>query len=82
MIWSIVWDQYTSTNINKLERIQRQPAIFITGDKSREVGYVFNTLTMQTETTSQTDETLKPEANISVRGGPGAGFSVLWNKTI
>ena len=37
---------YLGTNINKLERIQRQPVRFITGEyKSREVGCVSNTLT-------------------------------------
>jgi hypothetical protein len=28
----IIWDPYTETNINRLERIQRQAPIFITGD--------------------------------------------------
>ena len=37
----IIWDSYTETNINRLERIQRQTARFITGDyKSREEGSV------------------------------------------
>ena len=41
----IVWDPYTETNINKLERIQKQAARFITGDyKSREEGCVTNML--------------------------------------
>jgi hypothetical protein len=35
----IVWDPYTIVDTNKLERIQRRAAIFITGDyKSREEG--------------------------------------------
>jgi hypothetical protein len=35
----IIWDPYTETNINRLERIQRQAARFITGDyRSREKG--------------------------------------------
>ena len=28
----IIWDPYMETNINRLERIQRQAARFITGD--------------------------------------------------
>lgn len=48
-IWPTVRDQHTSTNISKLRRIQRQPAIFIPGDyKSREVCCVSNTLTKLT----------------------------------
>jgi hypothetical protein len=36
---AIVWDPYTIVDTNKLERIQRRAAIFITGDyKSREEG--------------------------------------------
>ena len=41
----IIWDLYTETNINRLERIQRQAARFITGDyRSREEGSVSNML--------------------------------------
>ena len=41
----IIWDPYTETNINRLERIQRQAARFITGDyRSREEGSVSNML--------------------------------------
>jgi hypothetical protein len=37
----IIWDPYTETNNNRLERIQRQAARFITGDyRSREEGSV------------------------------------------
>ena len=36
-----VWDPYTTSDINKLERIQRRAARFITGDyKTREEGSV------------------------------------------
>ena len=39
----IIWDPYTDTNINRLERIQRQAAGFITGDyRSREEESVSN----------------------------------------
>jgi hypothetical protein len=39
----IIWDPYTETNINRLERIQRQAAGFITGDyRSREEESVYN----------------------------------------
>ena len=42
---AIVWDPYTVTNMNKLERIQRIAARFITRDyKSREDGCVSNML--------------------------------------
>ena len=42
---AIVWDPYTIVDTNKLERIQRRAAIFITGDyKSREEGSVANML--------------------------------------
>ena len=38
---AIVWDPYTTSDINKLERIQRRAARFITGDyKTREEGSV------------------------------------------
>ena len=38
---AIVWDPYTTVDMNKLERIQRRAARFITGDyKSREEGSV------------------------------------------
>jgi hypothetical protein len=41
----IIWDPYTETNINRLERIQRQAARFITGDyRSREEESVSNIL--------------------------------------
>jgi hypothetical protein len=41
----IIWDPYTETNINRLERIQRQAPIFITGDyRSQEEGSVSNML--------------------------------------
>ena len=41
----IIWYPYTETNNNRLERIQRQAARFITGDyRSREEGSVFNML--------------------------------------
>ena len=37
----IIWDPYTETNINRLEKIQQQAARFITGDyRSREEGSV------------------------------------------
>ena len=39
----IIWDPYTETNINRLERIQRQAARFITENyRSREEGSVSN----------------------------------------
>ncbi|XP_053390995.1 uncharacterized protein LOC128553836 [Mercenaria mercenaria] len=42
---AIVWDPYIEGDINKLERIQRQAARFITGDyRSREKGSVTNML--------------------------------------
>jgi hypothetical protein len=37
---AIVWDPYTTVDTNKLERIQRRAARFITGDLSREEGFV------------------------------------------
>jgi hypothetical protein len=38
---AIVWDPYTTSDINKLERIQRRAARFITGDyKTREEGSI------------------------------------------
>ena len=41
----IIWDPYMETNINRLERIQRQAARFITGNyRSREEGDVSITL--------------------------------------
>jgi hypothetical protein len=41
----IIWDPYMETNINRLERMQRQAARFITGDyRSREEGSVSNML--------------------------------------
>ncbi len=42
---AIIWDPYTTGDINKLERVQRQAARFITGDyRSREEGSVGNML--------------------------------------
>jgi hypothetical protein len=42
---SVVWDPYLTRNIDKLERIQRNDACFITGDyKSRHEGAVTNML--------------------------------------
>ena len=42
---AIVWDPYITSNINKLERVQRQAARFITGDyRSREDGCITNML--------------------------------------
>ena len=41
----ITWETYAETNINRLEKIQRQAARFITGDyRSREEGSVSNML--------------------------------------
>ena len=41
----ITWEPYAETNINRLERIQRQAARFVTGDyRSREEGSVSNML--------------------------------------
>ena len=37
---AIVWDPYTTVDTNKLERIQRRAVRFITGDLSREEGFV------------------------------------------
>jgi hypothetical protein len=38
----ITWEPYAETNINRLERIQRQAARFVTGDyRSREEGSVW-----------------------------------------
>ena len=48
---AIVWDPYTTSHINKLERIQRRAARFITGNyKTREEGSVtkmFNDLKLE-----------------------------------
>ena len=44
---SIIWDPYLSRDIEKLERVQRQAACFITGDyHSREEGSVTGMLDM------------------------------------
>ena len=40
----IIWDPYTEANINRLERIQRQAATFITGDYRSREGIVSNML--------------------------------------
>jgi len=67
-IWAIVWDPYTTSDINKLERIQRRAARFITGDyKTREEGSVtkmLNDLVREPST-----EENKPKTGIPVQGG-------------
>jgi hypothetical protein len=52
---AIVWDPYTQVDINKLERIQRRAARFITGDyKSRKEGSVTKMLAeLELESTIQ-----------------------------
>ena len=56
---AIVWDPYTIVDTNKLERIQRRAARFITGDLSREEGFVAKMLaeleleSLQSRRTSQ-----------------------------
>ena len=61
---AIVWDPYTTSDINKLERIQRRAARFITGDyKSREEGSVTKMLVRESSTEN------KPKTGILVQGG-------------
>merc|ERR1711923_367773 len=44
---AIIWDPYTQSDINRLERIQRQAARFISGDyQSRTPGSMSNTLNL------------------------------------
>jgi hypothetical protein len=45
----IIWGPYTETNINRLERIQRQAARFITGDYRSWEGSVSNNMLVKLE---------------------------------
>ena len=51
---AIVWDPYTTVDTNKLERIQRREARFITGDyKSREGSLTKMLVELELESTIQ-----------------------------
>jgi hypothetical protein len=65
----IIWDPYMETNINRLERMQRQAARFITGDyRSREEGSVSNML-VKLDLQELLREKNEPETYILVQSG-------------
>ena len=72
----IIWDPYTEANINRLERIQRQAATFITGDYRSREGIVSNMLV-------KLDLQLKERRTSQklVQSGWGAG-SCYWTRRL
>jgi hypothetical protein len=66
---AIVWDPYTTSDINKLERIQRRAARFITGTIRQERKVLSPRCSTTYKVREPSTEENKPETGIPVQGG-------------